>query len=457
MAEFDYLYQFDDITDRRSLGKKIDRRMGVVQPIFVRVDDTALRYPAIPSVLPQLADLVDIGLAIAAADRLSVRRSTMPCRIHIDLPVRHPEVFTHSSFLNRLCDVLFYYTDDQWSFSFRRRTTLGRPTELQIALPCHNESVEVGLWSGGLDSLAGLWIRARTRPDVAYVLVGTGFNTFIQHIQQCVAQQLRRTQPVTMDLIQVPLEVMTVSEQRKNRTQRTRGFVFLLLGAVCALLEGQDTLMVYENGIGALNLAYRDSEVGRDHSRAVHPLALIKMSDLVSQFIERPFRLQNPFLFWTKAEMCALLRETVAEELVYRTSSCDSRQRKPNQPSQCGRCSSCLLRRQALAAAGIPDQTCYCWEDFAALGDNTAFEAMHFQVATLRRLLSSDMPWIHLRTQFPTLGTIADRWGRWSGEACETVADHLVRLYRQYVYEWDAAMPPLERVLSEPTVISRKC
>src|SRR5262245_9082895 len=381
----------------------------------------------------------------------------MPCRIHIVLPVRHPEVFTHSSLLNRLSDVLSYYTDDQWSFSFHRRTTLGRPTELQIALPCHNESTEVGLWSGGLDSLAGLWIRACRRPDVPYVLVGTGFNTFIRHIQRHVAQQLRRTQPVAMDLIQVPLEVITASEQPKNRTQRTRGFVFLLLGAVCALLEGQDTLMVYENGIGALNLAYRDSEIGSDHSRAVHPLALIEMSDLVSQLLERPFRLQNPFLFWTKAEMCAFLRETAAEELVYKTSSCDYRQRKPNQPPQCGRCSSCLLRRQALAAAGIPDRTCYCWSDFAALGDDTAFEAMHFQVATLRRLLSSDMPWIQLRTQFPTLGTVADRWGRWSREARETVADRLVRLYRQYVHEWDVAMPPLARVHSGPTVITREC
>jgi 7-cyano-7-deazaguanine synthase in queuosine biosynthesis len=456
-VEFDYIYRFGDITDQRSPGEKIDLRMGVAQPIRVRVDDAAFRYYAMPSVPPQLTDLVDIGLAIAAADRLSVRRSAMPCRIHIDLPIRHPEVFTHSSLLNRLSDVLFYYTEDQWSFSFRRRTTLGRATEVQIALPCHNESTEVSLWSGGLDSLAGLWIRARTRPDVPYVLVGTGSNTFIQHIQRHVAQQLRHTQPVAMDLIQVPLEVITASGQPKNRTQRTRGFVFLLLGAVDALLEGQDTLMVYENGIGALNLAYRDSEIGVDHSRAVHPLALIKMSDLVSQLLERPFRLQNPFLFWTKAEMCAFLRETAAEELVYQTSSCDSRQRKPHQPPQCGRCSSCLLRRQALAAAGIPDRTCYCWSDFAALGDDTAFEAMHFQVATLRGLLSSDMPWIQLRTQFPALGTVADLWGHWSGEVRETVADRLVRLYRQYVHEWDVAMPPLARVHSGPTVITREC
>jgi hypothetical protein len=82
---------------------------------------------------------------------------------------------------------------------------------------------------------------------------------------------------------------------------------------------------------------------------------------------------------------------------------------------------------------------------------------MHFQVATLRRLLSGDIPWIQLRTQFPTLGTVADRWGRWSGETCETIAERLVRLYRQYVHEWDVAMPLLERVRSEPTVITREC
>jgi|RhiMetdeSRZDD1v2_1073273.scaffolds.fasta_scaffold24201_4 7-cyano-7-deazaguanine synthase in queuosine biosynthesis len=456
MTELDYRYEFDDITDQRSSGKKLDLRTGRPQPFFVRVNDASLRYYSRPSVPPQLADLVDLSLAIAAADRLSVRRSTMPCRIHIDLPVRYPEVFTRSSFHDRLCDALFFYTDDHWSFSFSRRSTLGRPTELQIALPCHDEHTEVCLWSGGLDSLAGLWIRARSRPDVAYVLIGTGLNTFIWHIQQRVAQRLRRAQPVAMDLIQVPLEVLTASEEPKNRIQRTRGFVFLLLGAVCALLEGQDTLMVHENGIGALNLAYRDSEVGRDHSRAVHPLALIKMSDLVSELLERPFHLQSPFLFWTKAEMCVLLREDGAEDLVYETFSCDSRQRKLNKPQQCGRCSSCLLRRQALAAAGIPDLTRYCWPDFAALSDDTAFEAMHFQVATLRRLLSGDTPWIQLRTKFPTLGTVADRWGSWSGKSWETIADCLVRLYRQYVHEWDVAMPPLKRVHSGLAVVAKQ-
>jgi hypothetical protein len=40
---------------------------------------------------------------------------------------------------------------------------------------------------------------------------------------------------------------------------------------------------------------YRNSEVV-DHSRAVHPLALIKMSDLVSQLLS-DFRLQTHFYF----------------------------------------------------------------------------------------------------------------------------------------------------------------
>ena len=154
--------------------------------------------------------------------------------------------------------------------------------------------------------------------------------------------------------------------------------------------------------------------------------------------------------------MCVLLREDEAEDLVYETFSCDSRQRKPNQPLQCGRCSSCLLRRQALAAARIPDRTRYCWPDFDALGDDTAFEAMHFQVATLQRLLSGDAPWIQLRTQFPTLGTVAHRRGCWSGESRETIENCLVHLYRQYVHEWDMAMPPLKRVHSGPTVVTRQ-
>ena len=67
MVEFDYLYRFDDITDRRSLGKKTDLRMGVTQPILVRVDDAALRYYAMP-LAPILSPGISRGMLHSSCD-----------------------------------------------------------------------------------------------------------------------------------------------------------------------------------------------------------------------------------------------------------------------------------------------------------------------------------------------------------------------------------------------------
>jgi len=78
----------------------------------------------------------------------------------------------------------------------------------------------------------------------------------------------------------------------------------MLLGAVCALLADQQLLHIYENGVGAINLPFRASEVGLDHTRAVHPISLFEMSDTVSRITQASFRFVNPFVYSTKAK-CA--------------------------------------------------------------------------------------------------------------------------------------------------------
>ena len=88
-----------------------------------------------------------------------------------------------------------------------------------------------------------------------------------------------------------------------------------MLGAACAYLMGQKVLYLYENGIGAINLPYRESAVGLDHSRSVHPLTLLMVSDVISELLGQEFEVKNPFLFWTKAEMCKALATYGREDL----------------------------------------------------------------------------------------------------------------------------------------------
>jgi hypothetical protein len=200
------------------------------------------------------------------------------------------------------------------------------------------------------------------------------------------------------------------SKIQELKLSRARGVVFTLLGCACAYLMGQQVLYLYENGIGAINLPYRESAVGLDHSRSVHPLTLVMVSDVVSQLLGKEFQVKNPFLFSTKAEMCKSLANNGRDDLPPLTMSCDSPHRQ--KPVQCGYCSSCLLRRQSLAASSIKDKTRYVvlHGERQVKEPSKCFLNMQAQVRTLDSLFAvSDEPWKTLTKKFPILDDIVDR------------------------------------------------
>ncbi|MEH2058615.1 MAG: 7-cyano-7-deazaguanine synthase [Nostoc sp.] len=234
-----------------------------------------------------------------------------------------------------------------------------------------------------------------------------------------------------------------ISMQQQNKFSRARGVVFTLLGTACAYLMGQRILCVYENGIGAINLFYRASAVGLDHTRSVHPLTLLMVGDLVSELLGEKFQVQNPFLFWTKVQMCKALAEDGRNDLASLTMSCDSPHRKSQQPTQCGYCSSCLLRRQALAAANIEDKTPYIvlYEKRSDKDRSEAFLNMREQVRILNNLLSisgetSDR-WQALTRRFSDLEDIVDRTTAAENLLPLDMRSRLIQLYQTYVAEWD--------------------
>jgi hypothetical protein len=220
--------------------------------------------------------------------------------------------------------------------------------------------------------------------------------------------------------------------------------VFLLIGAACAALQGLSTLTLYENGIGAINLPYCDAEVGLDHSLSVHPLSLLRMEELITQLLGTTFTLHNPFLFQTKAEMCqALLASQNWERLILATFTCDRPHR--DHPQQCGYCSSCLLRRQALAALKVEDPTPYVItalspsERTLQPSDGDYLRAMHAQIETFRACLQASDPWEDLSTNFPSLAAIVDELYAGKGMLQNLVIEQLTRLYTRYVQEWEFA------------------
>jgi queuosine biosynthesis protein QueC len=468
MESSDYTYIFSNLSDTPNAVSRLGGNTAAnrVSPCKVIIEDSQLlslrRVPA------EVADLIDLAVSVYVADRLSIRNTQRPCRIQIVIPIRHPEILGNPQVQNQLSETLYWFTGDRWSFDFVRRTRRGRAAESQMTMPladARSELSAVTLWSGGLDSLAGLCNRLSVEPSARYILLGTGSNTIPHSTQQQVAVRLRSQFPGRIRLVQIPIRLDESTALRKASSQRSRGFVFMLLGAACAYLAGKMTLHIYENGIGAINLPFRASEVGLDHTRSAHPLSLLYMSNLVTELVGARFSVENPFLFSTKAMMCQALIEAGCVDLAFETISCDRLHRE--KPLQCGYCSSCLLRRQALAVQGVKDQTCYIATARPAVSQaplqlplplkrlkNIATArldesqtllwsrpahllAMLHQVKELHAILSTRSPWASFVHKYPRLADVVDRIAPYAGIAPEIMRERLICLYQTYVSEWD--------------------
>jgi hypothetical protein len=181
-----------------------------------------------------------------------------------------------------------------------------------------------------------------------------------------------------------------------------------------------------------MNLPFTRCEVGLDHARSVSPVSLAKTQNLVGLITGEQFKIVNPFIFCTKGQMCASLKKLNWENLAYLSASCDRKQRKT--PSQCGICSSCLLRRQALLAAGILDETPYINADLRSQGSHLL--VMQAQVATILRATRCDDPWAALVNEYPSLGETIDLAGSSLHAPRRQLKKRLIDLYRRYAEEW---------------------
>jgi len=437
-----YNFIFSPVLNNKGSVRVLDDSRLEDKTFRLVVDDKELGYRVQTEFPSVIADLIDLAVAIHTSDRLAPYNlgGRQRC-LNVSIPVRHQELLNAEPFRTKLEELLEWATGSKWIFDFQRRTAPGRFVE-NPCLPIAPQGCEVVLWSGGLDALAGLYTRLKTYPKQSFVLFGTGSNKIAYARQEKVAKEVQSIFPGRCNLFRVPISVQDSCRQNKNKLSRGRGVAFILLGAACAYLMGQRVLCVYENGIGAINLPYRGSAIGLDHTRSINPLTLLRISEVLSQLLREEFRVTNPFIFCTKAQMCKALAEDNRKKLVSLTMSCDSPHRQI--PVQCGYCSSCLLRRQALVAANIDDKTSYV----VLHGQRQVKEpSLYFlnireQVRILRSLLTvsdeQSIQWENLTQRFPELDDIVDRTAATEELLPSYMQDCLIQLYKTHISEWDA-------------------
>jgi hypothetical protein len=147
-------------------------------------DDFFAGLPKLPS--KRCLDLLHIAIGTYAVDRLVRRRGHAgeePATRSLDLrcAVHDLEFWSQSSIAHSIVDTLQFLTDEDWGVSFEPILSQACETGHQypLGLPKHYQPTRVALYSGGLDSAAGLANRLMTGTD-RYVLVTIGHNSWLR-------------------------------------------------------------------------------------------------------------------------------------------------------------------------------------------------------------------------------------------------------------------------------------
>ena len=380
--------------------------------------------------LPAIAaDLIEIAASVHAVDRLVRRPSNLERRagtswarsLLLQVPVRVPEVW--GAHAERLATLLQWLTDDSWAFEFYSLPAgVGSLDQSQGFLfdTVPSASVPV-LFSGGIDSTAGLATELMNADAVA---ISVDTNNWMQHVQQRVLRELAQVS----QRICIPLRYrVSLRAQGTESSQRSRGLLFLAAGIATAWGLGQHRLRVFENGIGGINLPYLRSQFGSQATKSMHPRTLRLTEELAAAVSEQPFHIQAPALTATKAQV---IRSSPrgADRALALTVSCDAgfAARVLNH-APCGACTSCLLRRQALHAAGrARHDTDGVYHYRKGSSPAKMLQVMLWQVGRLRTCLAQPDPWLALVSEFP--------------EVLDTdplTPTEVMEVYRTYVQEWE--------------------
>jgi 7-cyano-7-deazaguanine synthase in queuosine biosynthesis len=320
-------------------------------------------------------------------------------------------------------ELLAWLTDDSWTLEFFQLSEGAGPLDesqgfLFDTIPHGSSPV---LFSGGLDSTAGL---AAHLVDGDAVAISVDTNNWMQHVQQRVLHNLQGLSVHTC----VPLRYrVSVGASSVENSQRSRGLLFLAVGIATSWALRQDRLLVFENGIGAINLPYLRSQFGSQATRSMHLRTLRLAEQLAAEISSRPFRIDAPALAATKAQAVGMA-PAAADPALALTVSCDTGfSARVRDHAPCGTCTSCLLRRQALHAAGRADLDAAASYRTSSPVHSVAFQAMAWQVTRLRACLAQGDPWISLISEFPEILDTAP-----------LAPTDVISLYRSYVREWES-------------------
>jgi len=341
--------------DRRALDVQ-----GAARNINLRITDIS---KALVSDIPDvLLDLLEVAAYVYCADQQTRRGSEYLTDYGTDwrremvfrIPVRAHSIWQRQEVRDGLADMLGFLSDDHYTFEFVRAQSPLAASEAYFSdlTDRADQPDEIALFSGGLDSFAGV-IEAQAEGK-KMVLVGHHAASKIFSIQKQLVDALNQ-RACGPRLFFVPVNITNTGSVPVEYTQRTRSFLFAALGVVVARMFGKDEITFYENGVVSLNIPIAGDVLGARATRTTHPKVIQGFETFFSSLLEREISVRTPFQWLTKTEIVRKIDAYGAGELLAQTNSCTRPRAMTKQHPHCGVCSQCIDRRFAVLAAGLGD------------------------------------------------------------------------------------------------------
>lgn len=215
------------------------------------------------------------------------------------------------------------------------------------------KETQVVMFSGGMDSTCGaLEILQNSQKNL--ILASHISRTGLKTTQNCITEVLKKLFPGRVHHLMFECH-LSGGIRAAEETQRTRSFLYAAVGAAIAKAYNQRSIHFYENGILSVNLPPSEQFQNARATRTTHPKVLNCLSQLISLIEGNDFEVYNPFFWKTKTDIVSLLYKRGGSDIFNSTVSCSRTFDKgiKHLQTHCGRCSQCIDRRFATAAAGL--------------------------------------------------------------------------------------------------------
>ena len=311
----------------------------------------------------RILDLLEIAAYVFCADRLTSRGNKASVESHswarsfyFVIKVRDFAFWDRADVKERLKETLVFMSGDQtYHFSFQPGHSTD-PTNLfdqeTFQIEPH-QNTKVILFSGGLDSLAGIVDCLENSSDQLCLISHRSGQPETARTQDQLVRALHQRYPNRIRHYKFYCSLRQI--RAREETQRTRSFLYTAIAYALSHALSQREIFVYENGITSINFPKRQDLMNARASRTTHPKTIMCLENFFVPIYEPKVKIVTPFLWKTKTEIYQVLSEVGREDLITSTVSCSQTLQHTGQATHCGGCSQCIDRRFAAYGSKLDD------------------------------------------------------------------------------------------------------